>query len=176
MEDITIYRLGQIELTTRAIVSDPYFDRDRGKGKYIRVKPGAYRVFIVGRHWHNQVAMLIIAHESLSDIANLHWETLSDEISVESGQCGIFDDAIYPCLKDGVEYACEFFDEVRSFAPNVGGILWNEKGVVSSPNEGSGYTLYGYGSKKGAMRYTALAINFNLRNAFELIKQIANIW
>jgi hypothetical protein len=167
LSNLTIKKLGYIGLSGTAIVSDPCYDREvRCMEKDIPTLPGRYCAYIVisdEGDWGNRVASLIAVHEDFRDADDLYqpWETLSDEIGVDSGQCGIFDDSAYPQHKTDPGFG-SFYDEVGELTMNEdqGGILFNERGAVSSTGYGDGgYTLTGVEHNR---RYVALAIDYGL--------------
>jgi len=82
-----------IKLSNRVIVSDPCYDLDVSC-KYITDKmcPGEYDVSVEyssDTSWGKRVATLTVEHKDYKS-SYLPWEETSNDIGVDSGQCGIF--------------------------------------------------------------------------------------
>jgi hypothetical protein len=137
---------GIIELSGKAVVSDPCYGRDVWcMATGIDVKPGEYTTYIVkksNKEFGDRVAVIMAVHRDYADSLKEKWETF-DNVGVDSGQCGIFDDTIYPALEEeGGRYDDEssFYGECckLTLGDNQGGILRSNKGVVSSSGYGDG--------------------------------------
>ncbi|MCL1855093.1 MAG: DUF4241 domain-containing protein [Clostridia bacterium] len=143
----TINELGTIELSGTVVVSDPCYDRDVWCMELgVKVKPGTYRVFASRQdegRFGIRIACIMAVHEDYEVAEIKKWEDCSDGIGVDSGQCGIFDDTIYPQGKNHPDFE-PFYDECcgLTLSEESVGILQNSKGVVSSSGYGDGsYTL-----------------------------------
>jgi hypothetical protein len=179
MSELTLNKLGYMDLSGSAIVSDPCYDRDVWcMEKDIPTLPGRYSVYTVisdEGEWGDRVASLIAVHEDYRDMDGLYkkpWETISDEIGVDSGQCGIFDDCAFPQSKTDPNHEA-FYEEACELTAgrDWAGILWNGYGAVSSSGTGDGgYELTGVEKDR---RYIALAINYDLVKETEIMELLA---
>ena len=171
----TVKSLGTVELTGTVVVSDPCYDRDvwcMQTGS--PVKPGRYEALALysdEEDWGNRVANLVLVHEDHRGAPPKAWKPIESTIGVDSGQCGIFDDSIYPEEKDHTGRDT-FYDECCSItlAKGNAGILRNGKGVVSSSGYGDGsYELY---AKSDGEQYVALMVDYcllKMRKVMEIL-------
>ena len=143
----TIDELGPIELSGTVVVSDPCYDRDVWCMKPgVKVKPGKYRVFVSRQNegrFGIRIACIMVVHEDYEAADIKKWDVCSGSIGVDSGQCGIFDDTIYPMMQDHQDFE-PFYGEccALTLSEESVGILSSDKGVVSSSGYGDGsYTL-----------------------------------
>ena len=169
--------IGNIELSNSVIVSDPSYDR----GTWcmiadLTIKPGKYKTWIVQSdegEWGHRVAFLFLVHEGFA-LDQLSWISESEQIGVDSGQCGIFDDSIYPQLNDK-NYEEAFYNECCSITLDElpAGALENNQGVVTSSGYGDGcYELFA-ASVNGER--VALMVDFKLAKMNEIMKAITSV-
>jgi|GEM_PF-543514 len=141
--DTTTKYLGAVEFSGKVVVSDPCYDRDCWCMKPdFPVLPGKYHVYAFyndEKDWGVRVAALLFRHESFDQIPFHGWKDIDADIGVDSGQCGIFDDSIYPQEKDHPDHK-PFYEECCdiTLADSQAGILQSGKGVVSSSGCGDG--------------------------------------
>jgi hypothetical protein len=161
----TVKELGRVTLSDKVVVSDPCYDRDVWCMQTdIPVKPGRYNVMILlsdEKKWGTRVANLILIHEDHQGSPQKDWKYVCSSIGVDSGQCGIFDDTIYPQSKDHPDLE-PFYTEccALTLSDELAGILESGKGVVTSSGFGDGgYELL---AKKDGDRYVALMLDYNL--------------
>ena len=167
--------LGTIELFGKVVVSDPCYDRDVWcMVDDLAVKPGRYKTWSVlsdESSWGMRVAALVLIHEDFTEDDLKNWKSIECSIGVDSGQCGIFDDSIYPQKKEPQKFE-SFYKECCdiTLSDKSAGIMKNGKGVVSSSGYGDGtYELFAV-IRKG--EYVALTLNYNLtkmRNIMRLL-------
>lgn len=176
-----IINAGCIELSEKVIVSDPCYDRSVWcMATDVAVKPGKYVVYIAKKdekEFGTRVAVIMAVHEDYIKEIKEDWETYDCCIGVDSGQCGIFDDDIYPKdEKSGGEYDDEnsFYGECckLTLGDSHFGLLRNGNGVVSSSGYGDGsYELFCqyYDGER-----IALMVDFNLDKNITIMKEIIN--
>ena len=169
--------IGIIELSEKVIVSDPCYERnDRGMVKDLTVKPGRYKTGIVyndDEEWGCRIASLFAVHEDLKDPKLTDWKSVGVEVAVDSGQCGVFDDSIYPQLEDPA-YTEMFYDENCSITLKKipAGRLKNNKGAVSSSGYGDGvYELFAVYENGECV---ALMLDFQLVKISEIAEIISS--
>jgi len=97
--------LGAVEFSGKVVVSDPCYDRGTWCAQTdFPVKPGRYQVhatFSDEGGFGLRVAALAFYHEDFMQQALwMEWQEACTNIGVDSGQCGVFDDTIYPQSKD----------------------------------------------------------------------------
>ena len=92
-----IINAGCIELSGKVIVSDPCYDRTVWcMAADVAVKSGKYAVYIAKKdekEFGTRVAAIMAVHEEYIESIKESWEPYDCCIGVDSGQCGIFDDA-----------------------------------------------------------------------------------
>jgi hypothetical protein len=144
--DTTIKELGTVEFSGKVVVSDPGYSRGTWCMKTdLPVLPGRYHVYAVyndEKDWGVRMAALLFRHEGCEQIPFRGWKDVEAEIGVDSGQCGIFDDSIYPQTIDSPKYP--FYEECCgiTLADGQAGILQSGKGAVSCSGCGDGsYSL-----------------------------------
>ena len=160
-----IKNLGSVGLSGTAVVSDPCYDRDVWCMQTgLPVKPGRYKAMAIysdEKEWGVRVANLVLVHEDyLKDTKN-DWSPVCASIGVDSGQCGIFDDAVYPESKGHPDRE-PFYDECCgiTLAKESAGILASGRGVVSGSGYGDGsYELF---AKTEDNQYVALMLDYGL--------------
>jgi len=167
--------LGNIELSNKVVVSDSGYNRETWcMAADLAVRPGRYSASVIQSdegEWGWRVANLLLVHEDFADVKLFDWESVSKEIGVDSGQCGIFDDSVYPQLNDetGVE---AFYDECCAITLDdlPAGVLENGNGVVTSSGYGDGcYELFAM-SIEGER--VALLLDFKLLRMRDLMETI----
>jgi hypothetical protein len=174
--EISIIKTGAINLSRRIIISDPYYERGIWCAlSDFEVMPGKYETFII--KYENRAAAVIAVHSNYIETLDFDWELYVGEIGVDSGQAGIFDDSIYP---EKEEYKGKYDDEDSFYgecckltlSDTQGGILKNEKGVVSSSGCGDGrYELFCQCRKNYRI---ALMIDFTLVDVCVLATDLIN--
>ena len=164
-EKMNKIELGWIDLSDKVVVSDPCYNRDTWCMRQdIPVLPGRYQVHIImadeGEFGH-RVASLVAVHEKYPITHQKQWRVVDEEIGVDSGQCGIFDDSAYPDLTDAAGREA-FYDECCNItlSKKQAGILHNGKGALSSSGYGDGsYRLSGVSHRS---EYVALMLDYSL--------------
>lgn len=147
------YDLGQFTLTQPTMrVTDPCYDVGTWCAGSIQALPGRWtaKTVIGPTDWHVRVKVLQVSHESLGDTPVELYESLEKaglNAGVDSGQCGFFDDALYPRDKKQLEYEDGTFynDCCQSTLDraNPGGATVRDMGAVSSSGYGDGgYEVY----------------------------------
>ncbi len=154
---------GNIYLAGKVIVSDPCYDRSAWcNAKDITVTPGWYYATILADE--KRVRCIIVVHCDFLRSMPADFKLESGTIWVGSGQCGIFDDAIYPSDKKsigGYDDHDTFYGECSkiTLGEKLGGILENQRGIVSPGGISNGvyelYCQYHDGER------IALLLNFN---------------
>jgi len=140
--------LGIVDFSGKVVISDPCYPRGTWCMKTdFSVKPGRYQVFAAFSdegEFGLRVAALTFCHEDfLPQALAQEWEIADTSIGVDSGQCGIFDDAIYPQSKDHPDFR-PFYDECceLTLSDEQAGILQSGMGALSSSGYGDGgYSL-----------------------------------
>jgi hypothetical protein len=146
----------------------------------VAVKPGRYVIYIAMKNekeFGMRVAVLVAVHEDYIASMNMDWEPYDGCVGVDSGQCGIFDDTVYPTdEKSGGEYDDEnsFYGECckLTLGDDQGGILKSGNGVVSISG-------YGDGSYKLLCQYhegerVALMVDYALEKNITIMREIIN--
>jgi hypothetical protein len=180
---ISITNAGYIDLSGKVIVSDPCYDRDVWcMAKNIAVKPGEYIACIVKSDESNlgiRVACIAVLNtESVKLLQpDSEWEVCSNHIGVDSGQCGIFDDTIYPMDKQSLgEHEDEntFYGECckLTLSDAKSGILKSRRGVVSSSGFGDG--VYNLLCLRRKGECVALMIDFDLAKKHTVMRALLN--
>lgn len=170
---------GYIELSGKVIVSDPCYDRSvccMATG--VAVKPGTYATYIIKKNEKDfgvRVAAIVALHIGYIKSMKKEWTPYDCDIGVDSGQCGIFDDAAYPAdEKSGGEFGDEtsFYDEccMLTLGKNQGGVLIARNGVVSSSGYGDGSYELLYQCHEGER--VALMVNFDLEKNSKIMKAL----
>jgi hypothetical protein len=172
----TVKELGWVDLSEKVVVSDPCYDRDVWCMQTgVPVKPGRYKVFILlsnEKDWGVRVANLVLVHEDHQGSPQKDWESVGSCIGVDSGQCGVFDDAVYPQSKDHPNFE-PFYEECcnLTLSKDMAGILANGKGVVTSSGFGDGsYELL---AKKDGDRCVALMLDYDLVEMRTVMRALA---
>jgi hypothetical protein len=142
--------IGQFDVKSGVLrVSDPCYSKDTWCAGVIEdVKNGVWDAYI--KKIDNRVGELIIYYSksTQNDIKNANWIEQSIDVGVDSGQCGIFDNSLYPDNKTG-EYGDEdtFYGKCCELTNPCGTL---DFGVVSSSGYGDGsYTCYTIENEKG---------------------------
>jgi len=136
-------------------ISDPCYDKDTWCTGIIKnVKKGEWEAHMKMIDLDCNVAELIAYHKDISKstIRGQKWIDQGIEVGVDSGQCGIFDDFLYPTEKTG-EY-----DDEKSFYGQCCKITLSDSagvldfGVVSQSGYGDGsYECYTLEDKDGVV-------------------------
>jgi len=145
--ETSIINLGYINLSNKVVVSDPCYPR----GTWcmfmdMAVKPGRYAAFISKKDEGVsgiRVASLIVVHTDFVKALKVDWEPYDGYLGENTGQCGIFDNAVYPAKGKPIgEYGDleSFYGECcnLTFSKDDGGILKNCDGIVSASGYGDG--------------------------------------
>jgi len=134
---------GYIELSGKVVISDPCYDRDVWCMKTdFPVKPGPYKAQVTYSdegEFGVRVAAIALVHKEHEQMTLTGWKNIDADIGVDSGQCGIFDNSIYPQAKDHPDNA-SFYDECckLTLGKKQAGILKSRRGIVSSSGYGDG--------------------------------------
>jgi len=173
--DTTIKELGAVEFAGKVVVSDPRYDRD---ARYVQtgfpVLPGRYHVYAVHIHIEDVdtcVASLLFRHEDCDQIPFRGWKDIDAEIGVDSGQCGIFDDSIFPQVTDQAAQE-SFYKEcwnITSFDDQAG-IMQSGKGAVSC--SGYGYGSYNLSVIEHNGTNAALLLDYNLLEIGSIVRAV----
>ena len=170
--------LGYVDLTGKTIVSDPCYGRDVWCMKRdLSVKPGQYKVNVVYSDegdWGMRVAGIVLVHRDYEGVSLTRWVNDPADIGVDSGQCGIFDDSIYPISKDGPEREA-FYDECCkiTLSNKQAGILLSGHGIVTSSGYGDGSYILKTISRKG--ENIALMVDFDLVRMNQMMKKLVGL-
>lgn len=170
---------GCIDLSGKVVTSDPCYDRDVWcMTKDIIIKPGRYATYIVKKDekdFGSRVAAIIVIHTDYTESLKQDWKPYGSLLGVDSGQCGIFDDTVYPQTEEsGGEYDDEssFYGECckLTLGNKQGGILKARNGIVSSSG-------YGDGSYELLCQYhedeiVALMIDYDLEKHSKIMREI----
>jgi len=165
-KEISIISAGDIVLSDKVVVADPCYSRDEESiVKDVAVKPGKYATYIVKNN-EGRVASVIAVHEDYIASSKAGWELDDRFIGVDSGQCGIFDNTVYPANGKSVgEYNDEnsFYGECckLTLSKANGGILKSRNGVVSSSGYGDGQYKLFYQYRENEL--VALMVDFGLK-------------
>ena len=172
----TVKNLGSIELSGTIVVSDPCYDRDVWCMKTgLSVKPGRYDVMAIcsdEKEWGPRIASLVLIHQDHKKAPQKNWESIATSIGVDSGQCGIFDDSIYPQSKDHPDYNPTFYEECCqiTLSKKMAGLLKCGKGVVSSSGYGDGsYELF---TKSDGGQNIALMLDYDLLKMRKIMQML----
>ena len=103
--------------------------------------PGRYNVAIAifhDKNWGHRVAGIIVTKcdKANKTYKDLNFAEFLDNIGVDSGQCGIFNDSVFPKVKGSAEEK-DFYDDCCSITGSRGG-LYGEDGVVTNSGCGDG--------------------------------------
>ena len=144
--DIIEMNRGYLHFSGKVVVADPCHDRNsRCIEKDIAIKPGLYYATILASN--KGVKCIMAVHCDFLQSKTLKLDLISDKIGVDSGQCGIFDDTIYPMDKKSIgkyDDPNTFYGECckLTLSDRLGGPLENHKGIVSSSGGDGVYELY----------------------------------
>ena len=169
MVEYTCRYLGIITLSDHIHCSDPCYDRnDWCRAEIKDVLPGVYRVYTIHNDSEQRVHSVVILHIKKHGPWQFAFKwALGGEVGVDSGQCGFFDDSLFPLTqKTGGE-----MEDLESFygkccqatlSKDQEGII-DEKGVVTSTGWGDGgYPYYvNTNGKKSAFMVDYLSENDN---------------
>lgn len=179
--EISITDVGRINLSGKVVVSDPCYKRNGWcMAKDVAVKSGEYATYFVMKDdmdWGVMVAAVIAVHVDYADSMKADWELYDCVLGVDSGQCGIFDDTIYPKhKKPRGKYGDEnsFYGECGNLTLSdaQGGILKNRNGIVSSTGDGDG--LYSLFCQRHKGECVALMIDYGLVDSSFIALAILN--
>jgi len=171
--------LGIVEFSGKVIVSDPCYDRETWcMQPDFPIKPGRYQVhatFSDEGRLGLRVAALAFYHEDFIQQALwMEWQSAITSICVDSGQCGIFDDSIYPQSKNHPDNQ-PFYEECCgiTLTGDRAGILQSGMGALSSSGYGDGcYTLSVIEQDD---ENVALLLDFDLLKMRQLMMSLLNL-
>jgi len=127
------------------IISDPCYKRGTRCAIYNRrAKKGLWKAHITKSDYY--IASLFVHHAQHNiDINDDRFKLISKNIGVDSGQCGIYSDEIYPYDSTGDYFDKNtFYGKVCHITEERDWGIINEGGVVSESGAGDGsYPLYG---------------------------------
>ena len=175
----TIVNTGNIKLSRKVVISDPCYDRSVWcMATDVDVKPDSYATYIFKKdekEWGIRVAAIMAIHADYSGSLQNDWEPCDYSIGVDSGQCGIFDDAVYPANEStSGEYGDEdsFYGECckLTLSDEQGGILKSRNGIVSSSGYGDG--SYGLLCQYHEGERIALMVDFDLAKNSTIMKAL----
>jgi hypothetical protein len=188
-ENITLIETGKISLSGKAVVSDPCYNRKNWGAcapRVIDVLPGYYNTFVATTFTSevgigallSTVAFMMALHEDYAKLRKSGWMRHSISVGVDSGQCGIFDDAAYPAdEEDTGSYDDEntFFGECckLTLSDQLSGVLKAGNGFVASSGFGDGSYELHYKEKDG--QCVALMVGFDLLDTDDLLDIAQNI-
>ena len=93
-------KVGFVELSDKVVVSDPSYDRGTWcMATDVPVKPGTYEAYISkinDKDFGTRVSSIVLIHSEFADFIDENWVQYDCTIGVDSGQCGVFDDTVYP--------------------------------------------------------------------------------
>lgn len=135
---------GIITLSDAVRVTDPCYDLDTWcAGTIKNVLPGEFKCYSqktdMGEDWGIRVANIEVRHKDYPDVEPT--EYLSDlDVGVDSGQCGLFDDAYFAGFCDNDEKKDEFYHNVCNLTYKDGceADTIDDKGFVSASGNGDG--------------------------------------
>jgi len=156
----TCHYLGDMTLGEHIHVSDPCYDRSIWCRAEIKdILPGLYRAYTIHNDKEHRVHQVLILHTE----KHKPWQFIfkwafGNEVGVDSGQCGIFDDTIYPLSeKTGgeMEDHDSFYGKCckATLSKEQEGFI-DEKGIVTASGWGDGtypYYVTAYGNKSAFM-------------------------
>jgi hypothetical protein len=170
---------GYIELSGKVVASDPCYDRNVWcMATGITVKPGSYATYIIKKDekkYGVRVAAILAVHADYVTSLKPDWEPYGCFLGVDSGQCGLFDDAVYPLTEDaGGKYDDEdsFYGECckLTLGAGQGGILKTRNGIVSLSGYGDG--AYELLCQNHGGECIALMIDFDLEKHSKIMRGI----
>lgn len=145
--------LGQFKVNSGKLrVSDPCYDRNAWLAGVLEdVKNGTWEAFIRLDITGSRVTELMAFNKDIPSrlIRNDKWDEQDLEIGVDSGQCGIFDDASYPDEKGDANQTSSFYGKCCQLTKvDFGGVF--DFGVISSSGLGEGsYLCYTMEEREG---------------------------
>ena len=166
--------IGTITLSGKIVISDPCYDRDTWcMITDFPVKPGKYDVQVAYSDEGDfgvRIAALLLIHTESKNIKSNEWSSV-ECVGVDSGQCGIFDDAIYPHKKDHQDFE-PFYDECckLTLRDEQCGILNNGSGVVTSSGYGDGSYEFLAVIRDG--ENVALILNYDLMEMNKIMRKL----
>lgn len=105
-----------MHLTHKAIITDPCYNLDTWCNYIVsNVLPGPYTTTVKltdEGDCNERVAELLAIHMEYTRVT-LDWEFVSNEIGVDSGQCGIYDLHYFMCASQSQQEKEQFLDEVH---------------------------------------------------------------
>jgi len=172
-----IEEFGYVELSGKVVISDPCYDRDVWCMKTdFPVKPGRYKVQIIYSDEGDfgvRVSNIILVHEDHEQMRLTGWKEVEADIGVDSGQCGIFDDEIYPQAKGHPDKEM-FYDECckLTLGQKSAGTLASRRGIVSSSGYGDGSYILRTISQNG--EHVALLLDYDLINMNKVMNMLVS--
>ena len=140
-------RIGQIELGSKVVVSDPCYNLGTWcMGVLYDVKPGEYSCFIncIISDWGNRIKELFIIHKSSPVCPELVSELMDFEVGVDSATAGIFDYLYYEKTHEDRENFDKWFNEkvIGMYDDgkdmNLSTNITDQKGVLCTSGYGDG--------------------------------------
>lgn len=132
-------------------ITDPCYDKGTWcSGVLDDCKIGTWETFYKLDDTGNKVSELLAFYSDISSrtLKSEKWLEQSIDVGVDSGQCGIFDDELYPNPGDKKSFYSKCCDFTSS---DYAGVVENF-GVVSSSGDGDGsYTCYTLEDKDGVV-------------------------
>ena len=174
--------LGKIALSNSVWVTDPSYDRKTWCLRHFNnVEPGQYHV-LVGfcdcLSWGQRIAGLLAVHEQGAGDGE-DWGFFKEppfQIGVDSGQAGIFDESVFPEVKEKHTYWNDpgtFFGEccILTSSTDQAGILNASHGAVCSSGIGDGvYDVYTSENKRGNI--AGIFVDFRLVEEKDLFRRL----
>jgi hypothetical protein len=162
--------LGVIHLQGAVVVSDPGYSRSVScMQKDLRVQPGLYFAKSIISDEYDVcgelvAALIVVRDECISKCSDPKaWYIINDDIGVDSGLCGIFDDSEYPSLGNAAHHKI-LYDMCSDIALNQpAGIPRGLRGSVvanSGYGEDGSYKLFGIDGDDGLP--IALMLDFDV--------------
>lgn len=181
---ISIFNAGNIELSGKVVIADPCFERlsEHCIATDIAVKQGTYAAYIAKKYvngWGTRAAAVMVIHTDYLNSIKEKWDPYGRYVFVDSGQCGIFDDAVYPAVGEPSGDWCDeefLFGECCSIilSRKPWGILRSGKGVVSSSGAGDGsYEVF---CQYHAGERIALMIDFDLARNVTVMRKLLKFY
>lgn len=160
--------LGEIKLGSHIHITDPCYGRDVWcRAEMKNVRPGVYRAYTIHND-ENRVQMVMLFHISYYMPWRFfgNWER-QETVGVDSGQCGFFDDSIYP-LERNDEDTDVFYQKCceATLSESQEGVI-DGAGVVTSSGYGDG--SYSYFTNKGNEK-TAFLLDYLSESGTEVMK------
>ena len=139
-----LHYIGAIQFDKEIQATDPCYPPDSSFSyKISDILPGVYKAYV--EYGVKKVAALIIVHEDKEEIFNrIMMDIETDEIAVDSEQCGFFQVEAYKKVKESLYNNMDFFNICNEATNNKSkATIVEEFGVVSQSGYGDGlYALH----------------------------------